>query len=184
MTALLDGRSLVFLDACCLLNLAASGRFSRVLDALPARFGVARAAWEEVLYLDGTGEEGDREPVDLKPFLAPGFLQITQPETEQETAGYVDFAAHLDDGEAMTCALARARGGAVATDDRKALRLLRSLEPPVPALTTSVLLKNWADEISPSPSDLKRVLTDVERRGRFRPGRTDPLFEWWEAAVR
>lgn len=184
MTAFLAGRSLIFLDACCLLNLAASGRFARVLDTLPARFAVARAAWGEVLYLEGPREEDDREPVDLERFLLPGFLEIAQPETEQEIAGYVDFAVHLDDGEAMTCALAQARGGAVATDDRKALRLLRALEPPVPVLTTSVLLKNWADAISASPLDLKRVLTDVERRGRFRPGRADPLFEWWEAAVR
>ncbi|MFY9820260.1 MAG: hypothetical protein WAM82_02695 [Thermoanaerobaculia bacterium] len=120
------------------------------------------------------------QAVDLTDLIATGLLDAMRPETETEQELFVSFADPLGDGEAMTCALAVSRGGAVATDDRKAIRLLGSLSPPVQVLTTPFLLERWASQQGLSPHEIRKALQDVERRTNFRPGSRDPLREWWD----
>ncbi len=124
------------------------------------------------------------DAVDISPLVARGLLEVLAVETPDEAASYVSFAAELDDGEAMTCALALHRGALVATDDRKALRLLAARAPQIRVRSTAQLLKEWADSASLAPTELRAVLTDVRQRARFAPGRHDPLHSWWEAALR
>jgi hypothetical protein len=85
----------------------------------------------------------------------------------------------MDDREAATGALARSRGAILVSDDRKARQVFR---PVLDLRTTSEAIKAWADRMAPSPVELAQVLLDVETRARFRPGRSDPLFQWWELA--
>src|SRR5581483_10436728 len=110
------------------------------------------------------------DAVDISPLVAPGLLELLAVETPDEAASYVSFAAELDDGEAMTCALALHRGALVATDDRKALRLLAARAPQIRVRSTAQLLKEWADSASLAPTELRAVLTDVRQRARFAPG--------------
>jgi hypothetical protein len=176
----------VLLDGCCLLNLYAARRIEEILRALPARFAVAESVAAEALYVrrGGTGQDADdKNPVELQPLIDVGLLEVLRVEMAAEAASYVSFAAHLDDGEAMTCALALHRGATVATDDRKAFSVLGRLAPQVPILTTARLLRDWADSVKLPPSALKAVLTDVRQRARFAPGRHDPLQSWWLAAL-
>jgi hypothetical protein len=178
---------LVLLDACCLLNLCATRLIVDILRALPLRFAVADRAAAEVRYLrrGGDGQDADvREPIDIQPLVAVGLLDIFAFATTDEEASFVNFAANIDDGEAMTCALAWHRQAAVATDDLKTLRILRALAPPLPTYTTANLLRQWADEQKVAGPDLKRVLVDIEERARFVPGRHDPLRLWWLTAKR
>lgn len=177
----------LLLDACSLLNVYATRRIHDILAALPESVGVVEAAAREILYVrrGGSGEDADeRDPIDLTPLFANGMLQLLQVETNDEAASYVAFAAELDDGEAMTCALALHRGAAVATDDRKATRVLGARAPQVTIYTTAHLLKTWADTYGVSDSDLRAVLTAVRERARFVPPRWDPLQGWWLAALR
>lgn len=178
---------LVPLDACCLLNLCATRRLEDILQALPFRAAATDRAAAEVRYLrrGGSGADADeRDLVDLQPLLAAGLLTILHLETEQEAARFVQLAAELDDGEAMTFALAIERGLTVATDDRKALRLLARVAPHLQAHTTAGLLQRWAALRQVSPSEQRQTLLDVQERARFAPNRDDPLQEWWETAVR
>lgn len=78
---------LLLLDACCAINLLASGAADEILESLASDAAVACLVSEE-----------------------------------EET--YVNLALQLDDGEAATGALAIHRGAVVATDDRKAIRIL------------------------------------------------------------
>src|SRR4051812_35969525 len=110
--ALPPSDQLVLLDACCLINLFATGLIERILGALPYTFAVADIVARESLF--------------------------------------VQLAADIDDGEAMTCALAVRRGYAVATDDRKTLRLLRERHPQVQILSTSSIVSGWIDAEQPS----------------------------------
>jgi hypothetical protein len=71
----------------------------------------------------------------------------------------------------------------VATDDRKAQRVLQALTPPVPVLGTAALIKEWADSAAVEPTRLREILTAIRVRARFVPGRHDPLQSWWEAAA-
>ena len=176
------GQPGIILDACCLLNLYASRQMEVILRVIPVRFAAAEAAVAEVLYVlhGGGGQDArKREQVDLQPLIRAGILDILRLETEMEKANFVRFAAELADGEAMTCALAVQREAAVATDDRKAIRVLRSRAPHVRVHTTVGLLKWWVEIEQPAEATLKRALTDVRERANFVPGRHDALLPWW-----
>ena len=177
-----SGQPSILLDACCLLNLYASRQMEVILRVIPVRFAAAEAAVAEVLYVlhGGGGQDArKREQVDLQPLIRAGILDILSLETEMEKANFVRFAAELADGEAMTCALAVHREADVATDDRKAIRVLNSVAPHVRVHTTVGLLKWWVEIEQPAKATLKRALTDVRERGSFIPGRHDALLSWW-----
>ena len=178
----LSGQPSIILDACCLLNLYASRQMEVILRVIPVRFAAAEAAVAEVLYVlhGGGGQDArKREQVDLQPLIRAGILDILSLETETEKANFVRFAAELADGEAMTCALAVHREADVATDDRKAIRVLNSVAPHVRVHTTVGLLKWWGEIEQPAEATLKSVLTDVQERANFVPGRHDALLSWW-----
>ena len=164
MEADFGGHEVALLDCCSLLNLYATRRLAEILGALGVRFAVAEA-------------------VVLQPLVATGLLDVWQPKSEAEYVSFVNFAAEIDDGEAMTCALALHRGGAVVTDDRKTLRVLARLAPAVPALTTSQVLRLWVDSSRVDQTVIRTALVDVQARARFAPGKHDPLVGWWEGIL-
>lgn len=176
----------ILLDACCVLNLYATGQMDAILRALPEHFAIADRVASEALYIrrGGSGEDADeRIPVDFGPLVEQGLLEVLRVETEEEAASFVDFAAQLDDGEAMTCALALHRGGVVGSDDRKARRVCGAQSPPLDTRSTPAMIKAWADSERIAGADLRRVLIDIRERARFAPGRHDPLLAWWDAAL-
>ncbi|MDQ3702364.1 MAG: hypothetical protein M3442_15805 [Chloroflexota bacterium] len=177
---------LILLDACCVLNLYAGRCMEQILRASKWTFAIAERAADEVLYVRDVSPDGteERELVDLQSLLAQGLLRVLAADHENEAAAYITFAMQLDDGEAMTCALAAARGAAVATDDRKAQPLLQSLTPAVQTYSTAGLIRQWAIEHEIDALTLKQVLRDVRVRARFAPGKHDPLQTWWEDASR
>lgn len=176
--------SLVFLDACCLINLFATGRVEEILEVLPYRFATSElVADEEVLAIRGaTAPEGglEREIVTPRRLSTPDLIAILPIASEREQAELVRFAADLDDGEASVCALAVVHGGAVATDDRKALRMLDQKERAVPVLQTPELLQEWAGS-GVADVAVREALTGVRVRGRFYPRGDAPAFAWWES---
>lgn len=175
--------SVLMLDACCILNLVASRHMEAIIRCLSMRCAVATAAAGEALWVERGGSGPDataRDPVDLQPLIDAGLLVILSVDTDDEMAAYVTFAASLDDGEAMTCAIAVERGYAVASDDHRVANVLKRLAPQIPILTTPSLLKHWAETSGIAPPLLKQVLTDVHDRARYAPGRHDPLQSWWQ----
>jgi len=162
--------SLVLLDACCLINLLATGRCEEILGRLPYRFATSRLV-------------ADREVLSqsLEPMENLALLDLA---TEDELACFARFAADLDDGEASVCALAVARGATVATDDRKALRVLGQVAPGIASLQTPEILYAWAHLTRATERDIAETLLAVRQRGRFHPRRDAPRFEWWEGFFR
>jgi len=195
----LSGKSggLLLLDACCLINLFATGRIDEILTALPYRFAAARyVAEEEVLEIEavpdgGTGAGTDR--MTLRPRIAglieTGILSKLEISSGEEQVELVRFAAELDDGEAETLALAWVRGGRVATDDKKAIRVAEEAWASNPAgrrapcLRTSELVFEWADLKEIEDAELARILRDVARRASFLPPKSDPHFKRWLALL-
>ena len=171
----------VVIDTPVLLNLLATGFASEILKAIPVPCFLCPVVRSETIYLRHPDPTQPHERVSLDPFVEAGTLLVTELETSAEEELYVQFAADLDDGEAMSLALCHARGYSLATDDRKARKLATELAPAaVPLLATSEMIQNWSEQVQLSTERLGNVIQAVERRARFVPGFGYPLKEWWE----
>lgn len=173
---------LVALDACVLLNLLASGRPLREFsDAAGVKFTVVLQAEREVGWLDPEGPGDPREELDLQPCFDRGELRrVTL--ADDELARFVALARELDDGEAATLTVAEARALAVATDDRKARRVLTTLSPQLEITGTAALLRSWS--VGRSEIEVRDCLRLIQRRASFLPPRNDPDGDWWRVMAR
>ncbi len=179
---------LLLLDACCIINLFATGRIEEILALLPYRFATSRlVATQEVLSIaridaspDGALEREILPPARLENL---GDLALLEIQTAEEKADFIRFAEEIDDGEASVCALALSHRGSVATDDRRALRMLDRIAPRVPTVQTPEVLYEWARLACPAEPTLKNMLLAVRVRARFFPRRDAPRFEWWNRYV-
>ncbi|TAK32173.1 MAG: hypothetical protein EPO21_15650 [Chloroflexota bacterium] len=154
-----------------------------ILQMLPVRCALAEAVVNEAIYVlrGGNGDDAaEQEPVDLRPFTAAGLVEVWRPEKEAEYADFVNFAVDIDDGEAITCALALHRSGAVVTDDRKTLRILSIRASQLRVFTTTQVVKLWAESARVDKAVLRATLLDIQTRARFVPGKQDPLLDWWK----
>ena len=177
----------VLLDASCLLNLYATERFGEIAASLREQFAVAAYVVDrEALYVlrrPAPDAAQEQVPVDLSPFEADGLVEVMRLERPAEEATFVALAALIDDGEAITAALALHRGCSVATDDRKARRVLGERAPTVPLVSTLDLLSEWAAATSIPASELRAVMERMRSGASYVPGPRDPRFEWWLEVV-
>lgn len=158
---------LLLLDACCLINLFATGRCEEILSVLPYQLATSGlVAATEVLSISAT----------LK---STGNLLLLEMVSDDEVTDFVRFATELDDGEASICALAVSRKAGVATDDRKAIRVLKREYPWISVVQTPELLHEWARLAKPAERIIRDALQAVRSRARFYPRRDAPRFEWW-----
>ena len=77
-------------------------------------------------------------------------------ETASEEAHFVELAANLDDGEAMTGAIGRNRGYAVAIDDRKARRVLGEWAHELRLISTLEIVRRWSATV-PAQGGYSRI---------------------------
>ena len=167
------------IDACCLINLSATGELNRFLRQLGGKWHVPRVVQAEALYLRAEQPDGtvEREAISLQPAISAGVLipcDITEP-TESDL--YVQLASSLDDGEAMALALAKSRGWRLATDDRKAISMATQLD--VEVVTTPELVNVWAVSTQASVEEQRRLIRLIQSRARFFPNRHSPHRGWW-----
>lgn len=173
---------LTLLDACVVINLYASRRMAEMLGSMAGTVGVVDAVVREAGYVRRGGGGDDAEEVDaieLGPLVASGVIR-RMILTEAELDAYVALTQLLDDGEAMTAAVALARGATLATDEKKAVRFVAGRVPTVSSLH---LVKAWADSGPLDRPALSRILRDIRERGRYVPGRQHPLKGWWDEAT-
>lgn len=170
-------------DSCALINLAATGRAAEILALFDCPSCVVRQVLaSEVLFLRPLPEEDPDAGLiaaDLRPLLESGLLQEVDLSPEEQLT-QVAFAARLDDGEAMSAAVAASRGLWLVTDDRPAIRLARSLPSPIAVLTTPEWVKFWMETAGIPRAILASALRGVRIRARYRPRPTDPLRPWWD----
>lgn len=151
-----------------------------MLESLDVDCFVCSAVVEETLYIRRDDPTQPRQAVSIEEWLPSGAVKIVNPDSPLEEEFYVQFTADLDDGEAMSLAICRSRGYALATDDRKARRVAGQLAlPSVQLRSTSQIVHHWAIRAGAAPRDLRRILSVIELRARFIPPHDDPLREWW-----
>ena len=171
----------LLLDAGCLLNLYATDRLLEIAAALPWQLAVVDYVLEqEALYVRIIGAHKEQEetvPVDLSPLIDEGLLLVVRLETPSEEASFVELAAILDDGEAVTGAIALNRGHLVAIDDRKARRVLGEKASGMRLVSTLDLMHQWCPSVS--VQEVSHALRAMQHRARYVPGQQDPLYAWW-----
>jgi len=172
-------RQNVLLDTCVLINLLASGECQDILRAINNQWLVCAAVEKESLYLRTNDAHNPMEAVTLAPLISMKLLQICNVESAEEARLYVNYATQLDDGEAMSVALARARGYILATDERKARRLFLEVSVQDRLMCTSQILKDWAEATTISRPRLKSALLQIVSRARFFPPAADSNLQWW-----
>ena len=91
----------------------------------------------------------------------------------------MNYASELDDGEAMSLAIAQARNLPLATDEKKTKRIVRGSVQHLRVISTAEILKLWAP--SADAAEVHRTLRAIEIRARFWPSNDDPLFTWWNS---
>ena len=170
------------IDACCLIDLLASGHVETILQSagfdwyLP---GAVEAEVQHVRQYDLT-QPGQflKIAVDLSPLKSSGTLKVCGTADKSEQDRFVYYATQFrSDGEAMCIALAEQRRWYVATDDRKAIRVAR--QAGLTVISCPELIKKWADTKNPGEAVLHQVLKDIQVLAQFKPNQSMPEFQWW-----
>ena len=170
----------LLIDTSVALNVLATEVSTALIESFGVACFVSSAVYDETIYIRSEDPTQLPEPVSMDPWLKRGCVRVLEPENRLEQELYVQFAVELDDGEAMSLAICRARGFGLATDDRKARRIASQLSaPPVQVISTSEIVHHWATKASIGQDELRRVLVAIEQRARFIPPHDYPLREWW-----
>jgi predicted nucleic acid-binding protein len=174
-----DVRPHLVLDACCIITLAATGEFEGILKALSMQAVVVThvVRHEALSYIDAAGAE---IPIHLNPLLTNGLLIRADVDTTSEAEPELVIALEsekLDAGEARSGAIAINRGWAIATDDKRAIRVISERASDLVILSTPDLLKRWADGQNIVEDQLRAA---IQRIRRYTPPKAHSLFEWWQ----
>ncbi len=170
--------SIVIQDSCVLINLLASGRFEDIASGCDFRFAIASVVAQEALFLRNAGS-GEHEKINLQPIIECGVLEILAVETEAEKLRYIEMALELDDGEAESVAIAEARHFALATDDKKARKVIQRRGLKIELWSTGALLQHWQTKCSISDADMGGVLARISSCAKYHPKFGHPDFAWW-----
>lgn len=173
-------------DACCLINLYASGRIQAIIPACGGSFYVSAQVQRESMSIRQIDPADAAllipSPINLAPDFSSGLIRECRLETKAEIESYVNFSAEVDDGEASSLAIAKSRKWIIATDDRKAIRL--ASEAGISVITTPELIERWIKATRPSEDEARQTIHAIERFARFRPRRGTPLHDWWTSLAR
>lgn len=177
-------KRILLLDACTVVGLYATRHMDEVVSALGVSVSVSNIVARESQWVYRGGDSDDareREQIDLGPMIQSRSLSIIATDDEDELQTFIDLTQDLDEGEAMTAALAIHRGAVVATDDRKAERILT--ERNIPVRCTLDLIKTWTDQERFSPAVICQILIDLRQRATYEPRCTHPFRQWWDSIL-
>jgi predicted nucleic acid-binding protein len=174
---------MTILDTCVLLNLAASDEAADIVSVIQGATFICSAVQKEALFLRDEAEPTVLVPLDVDDLVAVARIQLCDVADDEEEH-FVKLAADLDDGEAMSVAIATSRGMDFASDDQKARRIFLDLVSDAHRLTsTTSIVKQWAHLRSIAPQRLRTVLRRITARARFKPSPKDPNAKWWYDAA-
>jgi predicted nucleic acid-binding protein len=169
------------IDTCVLINLLATNRIEEIVEVISPHRLVCPAVFQESLYLRSAEPTGQPAAVDLNPLFDQGIFTRCAIQGDLEEELYVGYALELDDGEAMSIAIAQARNLALATDEKKARRVIQENVPTLSLLSTPQILHTWAQ--AREQAEIVTVIGLIHARASFRPSPTDPFAAWWETVL-
>ncbi len=170
------------LDTCILINLLATDRIAEIVNVIAPSCLICSAVSRESLYLRPREPDAQPEAINLAPLFEAGILTPCDIEGATEEGLYVNYASELEDGEAMSLAIAQARNFALATDDRKTRRVIEENISGLLTVSTVEIVRAWA-----GGNDLAKVsavVRSIQARARFHPPDSDPLSRWWNELLK
>jgi predicted nucleic acid-binding protein len=176
----------VVLDACCVLNLCASGYLLEIVKSMPAQVVISEVVRErELLTLQRLIGDNNEDADHFAIAIETGLLSVIDFSAEHEEETFVNYVFELgDDGESATCAIAVHRGWAMATDDKKATAFFQREAPHLQILSTLEIVKHWAESRNIAAATLRSALTAIRTKGHYMPHRHHPLSGWWDGIMR
>jgi hypothetical protein len=167
-------------DCSVLLNLLASDCLADIAEVTGWQFAVCPAVRDEVKKLRDA-HTLEMLPVDIAPFIASGLLQLLELSGDEEQTLYVEQSIVVDDGDAMSIAIAASRHLELAIDDKQAANHTRRAFPKIRLWSTPDILKKWADDGRVDASILHEAIRLIEIRARYFPPKSHTLAVWWRA---
>jgi predicted nucleic acid-binding protein len=184
MVDLVFATECIILDACCIINLYASKRIEEILSVIPKSVCVAAYVKDEEILRTYDISSNAAEDIDLQSLIDHGILRLVDLDLETEAEARVNFATVLDDGEAVTGAIALHRNWAIATDDKAAINVFAREASHLQIITSPELVKYWVDMTQPSFETVNVCLQNITVGASYRPGTKHPLYEWWQSYIR
>ena len=179
-----SSKNCVILDACCIINLYASRHMEEILTSINRRVAVAEYVLNEEALTVYSGPLDDvrqaSEQIDLHSLVGGGLIDAVSLDFESEADIFISLATKLDDGEALTGAIAVHRGWAIATDDRKARTIFTKHFPQISLVSTLDIVKYWADSRHVEKNAISATLRDIATRANYEPSPKHELYEWWQ----
>lgn len=168
-------------DTCVLINLLATDCLADIVPYVAPDLLVCSAVAGESIYLRPLDANQQPDLVTLDQLFGNGVLRACDCANETEEQLYVNYALQLDDGEAMSLAIAHARNLPLATDEKKAKRVIKDNARHLRVVSTAEILHAWAT--GKTRAEISPVLQAIGVRARFRPPDDDPLSIWWNSFI-
>lgn len=165
-------------DSSVLLNLLAGDCLTSIATNTGWQFAICPAVRDEVKRLRDA-HTGEMIEVDLTPYITSGLLQVLELSGEEEQALYVEQSIVVDDGEAMSIAIAGHRDLALAIDDKRATSHTHRKFPDIRIWSTPEVLKHWSGIGCVDAEVLRKVILLIETRARYFPPQSHVLADWW-----
>lgn len=176
----------VVIDACCTLNLLATGREVEIAQSLRLLLLETPQVSREPLFLStAPDEEGARgkEPTSTAALRVAGCLETRVLETEALIDAFVACAERIKDTDASCIALAGVLKIPLITDDRKERRVATDIFPSIELVSTLDLVHDAAASLRWNAGELVRVASNLRWRGNFSPPKRDPRADWYLALL-
>jgi len=180
-------KKLVVIDACCTLNLLATGRELDIVRSLGLLLLDTPQISREPMFLStAPDEEGVRrkEARSTAALRAAGLLETRPLDTKELTDALVTCAARIKDTDASCIALAGVLKLPLITDDRKERRIATDVFPSIKLMSTLELIQAAAAASRWNDDDLVEVVYNLRWRGNFAPPKRDPREEWYSALLK
>ncbi len=171
----------LLLDACCAINLSVSGHMGAIIGSLSVPTAISEYVYGAEVIGKNTLVTADVDPthvINLQALTEAGLLQVIDLTAHEEIEA-VNLSAAIDGGEAFTCAIAKHRDWAIATDDRRAISFFGETVPHLQVVTTPHLIRHWADTGKVEAEVVRQVLERVHALGHYKPPKDHSLYQWW-----
>lgn len=170
------------IDACCMINLVATGREVEIVRSLNIKLLDTEYTKDEPCVLwappDSDGHrERNRSSTDA--LRDAGLLFTHQLDSDSLLDAFVAIAEMIGDPDASCIALAGVSGIPLITDDRKECRIAKQFYPEIQILSTLDLIRRASEALSWDDHTLADVAKSLRYRGNFAPPKHDKHTPWY-----